>query len=136
MSDHHKAALAEGRTQGRAVRAYLEALAAHRPKRGRKRTAESIEGRLASLDRQLENADPLTALHLRQERSNLRRELDSLGAGIDLARLEAEFIAAARPYGERKGITYAVWRESGVPVSVLTKAGIGRSTSPRQNRGD
>src|SRR5689334_9539098 len=37
MSDEHKAALAEGRAQGRAVRLYLEALEANKPKRGRKR---------------------------------------------------------------------------------------------------
>ena len=42
MSDSHKAALAEGREQGRAVRRYLEALEAHKLKRGRKRTQESI----------------------------------------------------------------------------------------------
>ena len=32
MTDQHKAALAEGRNQGRAVRNYLEALEAHKPK--------------------------------------------------------------------------------------------------------
>ena len=46
MSDDHKAALAAGRNEGRAVRRYLEALEAHKPKRGRKRTPESIEKRL------------------------------------------------------------------------------------------
>lgn len=40
MSDQHKAALAEGREQGRAVQRYLEALEQNRPKRGRKRTRE------------------------------------------------------------------------------------------------
>ena len=47
MSDDHKAALAAGRNEGRAVRRYLEALEAHKPKRGRKRTPESIQKRLA-----------------------------------------------------------------------------------------
>ncbi len=47
MSDEHKAALAEGREQGGVVRRYLEALESHRPKRGRKRTPESIAKRLA-----------------------------------------------------------------------------------------
>ena len=32
MSDEHKAALAEGRAQGRAVRLYLEAIEANKPK--------------------------------------------------------------------------------------------------------
>ena len=48
MSDEHKAALAEGRNQGRAVRRYLEALDAHKPKRGRKRTPDSMQKRLGS----------------------------------------------------------------------------------------
>ena len=46
MSSSHKAALAVGRDQGRSVRAYLEALEAHKPKRGRKRTPDSIQKRL------------------------------------------------------------------------------------------
>jgi hypothetical protein len=33
----------------------------------------------------------------------------------------------AASYGARKGITYAAWREVGVPVSVLKAAGISRS---------
>ena len=36
MSAEHKAALAAGRQQGITVRKYLEALEAHKPKRGRK----------------------------------------------------------------------------------------------------
>ena len=51
MSDEHKAALAEGRNQGRAVRGYLEALEAHKPKRGRKRTPDSIKKRLERIGR-------------------------------------------------------------------------------------
>ena len=45
--------------QGRAVRRYLEALEAHKPKRGRKRTPESIEKRLARIEDELPDADPL-----------------------------------------------------------------------------
>src|ERR1700689_982496 len=43
MSQAHKEALAIGREEGRAVRRYLEALEAHRPKRGRKRSQETIQ---------------------------------------------------------------------------------------------
>src|SRR5438067_3615956 len=68
MSAAHKAALAEGRSQGRAVRVYLEALQANKPKRGRKRTPDSIKKRLASIDAELQSADPLRSLNLRQER--------------------------------------------------------------------
>jgi hypothetical protein len=54
MSESHKAALAEGREQGRAVRRYLEALEAHKPKRGRKRTPESVQKRLAAIEEKLQ----------------------------------------------------------------------------------
>ena len=126
MSDAHKAALAEGREQGRAVRRYLEALEAHKPKRGRKRTPESIQKRLTAIDERLGDADALTRLHLTQERMDLENELASSDNGVDLEALEDEFVAAAAPYGARKGITYAAWRQLGVDASVLRRAGIRR----------
>lgn len=126
MSAEHKQALAVGREQGRAVRRYLEALEAHRPKRGRKRTPESIEKRLADIEAQLETADPLSRLQLVQERMNLRNELATKSEVVDLTSLEDEFVGAARAYGERKGITYGAWREAGVDAAVLRKAGIKR----------
>ncbi len=126
MSDSHKAALAEGREQGRSVRRYLEALEAHKPKRGRKRTQESIEKRLAAIEEQLPEADPLTRLHLVQERMNLQNELAAGDNSVDLAALEEGFVEAASPYGQRKGITYAAWREAGVDPAVLRRAGIRR----------
>jgi hypothetical protein len=126
MSDSHKAALAEGREQGRAVRRYLEALEAHKPKRGRKRTQESIEKRLAAIEEQLPEADPLTRLHLVQERMNLQNELAAGDNSVDLAVLEEGFVESASPYGQRKGITYAAWREAGVDPAVLRRAGIRR----------
>jgi hypothetical protein len=126
MSDSHKAALAEGREQGRAVRRYLEALEAHKPKRGRKRTPESIQKRLSAIEEQLSTADPLTRVHLVQERMNLETELAAGDNGVDMTTLEEGFVAAAGPYGQRKGITYAAWREAGVDPSVLRRAGIRR----------
>ena len=127
MSDEHKAALAEGREQGRVVRRYLEALEFHRPKRGRKRTPENIAKRLAAIDEQLPTADPLNRLHLAQERLDLERELaTSEGDGADLDEFEAAFIAVAAAYGERKGLTYEAWRSTGVAPRVLKAAGIGR----------
>jgi hypothetical protein len=128
MSDEHKAALAEGRNQGRAVRRYLEALEAHRPKRGRKRTPESIQKRLDRIDTELAAADPLKRLQLIQERMDLLAEQDALGTKIDLSGLEKEFIASAAPYSERKGISYAAWRELGVDAAVLKKAKISRTS--------
>ncbi len=126
MSQEHKQALATGREQGRAVRRYLEALDAHRPKRGRKRTPDSIKRRLADIESRLEAADPLSRLQLVQERMNLQEELASKSEAVDLTQLEADFVAAAKEYGERKGITYAAWREAGVDASVLKRADIRR----------
>jgi uncharacterized protein YicC (UPF0701 family) len=126
MSDEHKQALAVGREQGRAVRRYLEALEAHRPKRGRKRTPESIERRLSAIEERLAGADPLTRLQLVQERMDLQEELATKSEAVDIASLEAEFVAAAGEYGERKGISYGAWRELGVDAAVLKRAGIRR----------
>jgi hypothetical protein len=47
---------------------------------------------------------------------------------VDLAAVEAGFVAAAKSYGERRGIAYEVWREAGVPPEVLQKAGISRGS--------
>lgn len=126
MTPEHKEALALGREQGRAVRRYLEALDAHRPKRGRKRTPESIQKRLQQIETQLASADPLTRLNLVQERINLQQELASKETAVDLSGLEAAFVSAAKGYSERKGITYAAWREAGVDAAVLKKAGVRR----------
>ena len=127
MSNEHKEALALGREQGRAVRRYLEALDLHKPKRGRKRTAESIQKQLAAIEEKVAAADPLTRVQLIQQRMDLSQELASKGQTVDLAALEAGFVKAARAYGQRKGISYAAWREAGVDAAVLKKAGIGRS---------
>lgn len=128
MSEEHKAALAEGRNQGRAVRRYLEALEAHKPRRGRKRTPESIKKRLAKIEEELPKADALKRLQLIQERLDLQSELESAEAKVDLTELEEEFVKAAGPYSARKGISYAAWRELGVDASVLKRAGISRSS--------
>jgi hypothetical protein len=127
MSDEHKAALAEGRNQGRAVRRYLEALEAHKPKRGRKRTPESVQKRLDRIDVELAKADPLKRLQLIQERLDLNAELERAGASVDLTALEQGFVDAAAAYSQRKGISYTAWRQLGVEASVLKRAGIRRS---------
>jgi len=126
MSDDHKAALAVGRTEGRVVRRYLDALEANKPKRGRKRTPDSIQRRLKAINAELGETDRLNELKLVQERMNLELELASLGARQDLAGLEAEFVKVAKAYSRRQGISYAAWRAVGVPAAVLKKAGVSR----------
>ena len=129
MTDEHKAAIAAGRTESRAVKAYLEALETNRPKRGRKRTPDSVNARLATIDAQLADADVVKRLTLVQERLDLLAELERMGTTVDISAAEAEFIAAAKAYGERKGISYSAWREVGVPAAVLKQAGISRAQS-------
>jgi hypothetical protein len=129
MTDEHKRALAAGREQGRAVRLYLEALETHKPKRGRKRTPESIERRLAKIEDELNSAEPLRRVQLIQERMDLENELVGMQQGADLSLLEEAFVAVAAEYGQRKGITYAAWREAGVDPAVLRQAGIRRGAA-------
>ncbi|HET7489303.1 MAG TPA: hypothetical protein VFJ85_15335 [Acidimicrobiales bacterium] len=130
MSAEHKAALATGRDQGRAVRRYLEALEQHRPRRGRKRTRDSVERRLGVVQATVVEAAPLERVQLIQERMDLEAELAAMdaGAGVDLVELEEAFVASAADYGARRGISYAAWRDAGVAPSVLRRAGIARST--------
>ena len=126
MTAEHKAALERGRAEGRVVREYLEGLRSNKPKRGRKRTAESINDRLAKIDRELAEASAIDELQLVQERRDLTTELASMGSSVDLSALEDTFVSVAKAYGERKGISYAAWREVGVPAATLARAGIAR----------
>ena len=126
MSDEHKAAIAEGRVQSKAVSNYLDALESNKPKRGRQRTETTITKRLAAIDDLLPSADAVTRLNLRQEKRDLEAELATKDTKVDLSALEKEFVTHAGAYGARKGISYGVWRESGVSPAVLKAAGITR----------
>ena len=126
MSDSHKAAMEQGRAEGRAVRDYLEALRSTKPKRGRKRTAESIAARLERIEDELATASAIDELQLLQERRDLQAEVETMDSGVDLDALEEGFVEVAKSYGERKGIAYATWRDVGVPAAALKRAGIGR----------
>jgi hypothetical protein len=127
MTDAHKKALAIGREQGRLIRSYLDALESTKPKRGRKRTPESVTRRLATVNTELPGASGLDRVHLIQERMDLEAELEQLqGGAVDLSELEADFVKVAADYGARKGISYTAWREAGVDAAVLKKAGIKR----------
>ena len=127
LTNEHKAAMAAGRNEGRAVREYLLALRSNKPKRGRKRTADSIKARLTAIENELAEADALEELRLYQERRNLTAELEGMGSGVDMTALESEFVKVAKSYSARQGISYATWRDVGVEASVLKAAGISRS---------
>lgn len=126
MTEAHKAALAEGRSEGRVVRDYLEAIRSNKGRPGRKRTPDSVARRLAALDNELADASPVRELELVQERMDLQRELERMNSKVDPKTLEAKFAKVAAAYGRRKGISYAAWRAVGVEPAVLKKAGIGR----------
>ena len=129
MSAEHKAALARGREATRAVRAYLDALEAGRPKRGRKRSPESIQKQLDDIAILIRDASAFERLNLLAETERLRTSLEQLAPGPDLGPLRKAFIANARAYGEAKGISYASWRGAGVSAEDLKAAGITRANS-------
>lgn len=124
MSQSHKNALANGRAEGKVIREYLEIVEATKPRRGRKRTPESITRRLAAIASELKTADPVTKVRLVQERLDLKTELAGMKTKADIAAAEAKFIKVAKRFSERNNIGYDAWREVGVDPSVLKKAGI------------
>jgi hypothetical protein len=130
MSDHHKEALAEGREQGRIVRAYLEALdprgTGEPGRRHRRRSLADIDARLVDVDRRMAaSSSVMVRLHLAQERVDLERARAASDAHQpDVGALEARFVKVAAAYSERKGVSWAAWREAGVPVKVLRAAGV------------
>lgn len=126
MSDEHKAALAKGRMESRVVRDYLEGLRATKPKRGRKRTPESIQKRLEAVETELASASPIDELLLVQERRDLEAELAAKSDTIDMDALEADFIEVAKSYSQSKSISYASWRDVGVSANTLKRADISR----------
>ena len=129
MSQEHKDALAVGRARSKAVKAYLEALEEIRPKRGRKRTPDTIRARLDKIEAEVPDAPVLKRLELSQETKNLQVELERLETytGPDLTALEADFIKVAADYGQTKGISYSTWRDFGIEAATLKQAGITRS---------
>ena len=127
MSEDHKEALSVGRNQGRTVRNYLEGLEAARPKRGRKRTRESVARRIEAIEIELREAKALRKLELVQERLDLVQELENFDSAVDIDALETAFIEVGRAYAERRGISYAAFRELGVEANVLKRAGITRA---------
>ncbi len=97
MSADHKAALAQGRLESRVVREYLEALRNSKPKRGRKRSAETIQKRLAKIETELATADPLSELLLVQERRDLQDEFENLDSGPTSARRSSRLCRSPSP---------------------------------------
>ena len=120
----HLAALAKGRAEGKAIRDYLDALAAKNPrKRGRQpKNAAEIKAQIDA------TTDPVERLKLRPVlRDALARE--SAGGGEDFGEIEDTFIKHVVGYSERFGLTYSDWREEGVAAAILKQAGMSRAGS-------
>ena len=124
MSNAHKQALANGRAEGRIIREYLEIVEATKPRRGRKRTPESIARRLSLIASEMKTADPVTKVRLIQERLNLRNELAGMKSKAEVQAAESKFVKVAKKFSDRNDITFDAWREVGVSPTVLKKAGI------------
>ena len=126
LSDDHKAALARGRSEARTVRAYLDALAAKKPRRAA--SAATLQQRLGRLTEQLEvEQNSLKRLQFIQQRFDVEDKLKAVGDSVDYEALEAAFVGVAASYSERKGISYSAWREAGVAPDVLKSAGVRRT---------
>lgn len=125
LTPAHKKALAEGRNEGRAVRAYLDHIKTHKPKRGPKRTSTYLRNEIAKINQTLSvlKLNPIDELKMIQKRMNLQKEL-GLDNTQDTSKLETDFVKVAKQYSSRRGITRAAWLSVGVPSKVLDKAGI------------
>jgi len=127
MSADHKAALAKGRAQGKAVRDYLAALEQER-KPGRKMDRPTIEAKIRDVQAAVDDEpDPAKRVDLIQRRLDLEERLINLEEEPDLEGLEVGFIDVAAEYSDRKGISYTAWREAGVPAATLKAAGVKRT---------
>lgn len=129
MSEDHKAALAKGRAQGKAVRDYLEALEKERT-RGRLPDRATLESQIEGVQELIDaEENPAKRVELIQRRLDHEERLVAMDDEPDMAALEDAFVDACEEYSQRKGITYRAWREAGVPAATLKRAGIRRTRS-------
>lgn len=123
MSKEHKEALARGRTEARAIKAYLNAVNSKSP--GRPITKESLQQRLEKVNEKLgAESDPLKNVELLQSKLDIEKSLAKMEEADDFDQLEQRFVENAASYSDRKGISYTAWRQFGVPAAVLKQAGI------------
>lgn len=125
VTPEHRQAMTQGRKDARAVRDYLKALST-RPG-GRTVNVDTLRSRLTKLNAKIDMTDnPLTRVALIQSRLDLEQRISDASGEIDMDALERDFIRVAREYSANKGITWAAWREVGVPAAVLKATGLPR----------
>ena len=128
LTDEHKAAMAEGRRDANAVKAYLAVLRTISRPNQQRRTADEVEAAIQGVAVELADVDdPIAEVKLLQKRRDLRRELDAIKPSKDLKSLEKGFVQVAARYSSRNGIDYETWLEAGVADSTLKRAGLTRS---------
>ena len=94
MSQEHKDALARGRKESRAIKAYLKTIESRKP--GRPVTKDSLNSRLATVNNKLETTDdPLKRLDLLQSRLDIEEALESVEEVANIDQIEADFVASA-----------------------------------------
>ncbi len=118
--------MAKGRTEARHVGAYLDALEANKPRRGRQRTAATIQKQLTKVQSDLRGATGMKKLELVARRIELEAELDAKQTRSDLSGLRRNFVKYAASYARRKEIPKQAFREAGVPAADIRDAGIRR----------
>ena len=130
MTDEHKAAIAAGRVEATAVREYLEALEAAKPKHGRRANPDQLNAKRSDLTERLGSGEfgALQRLQTMQEIEDIDNRLAAFENEPDRAAVEGAFVEHARSYASRKEIQYTTWRKFGVPADVLSKAGIARGS--------
>ncbi len=123
MSPEHKEALARGRQQARVVRDYLQALHTD-GQRGRPISRQSLEAKIERLQAQIdEEPNAVRRVELIQQRLDAERRLARHEESVDRQALERDFITVAKEYSQRRGITYAAWREAGGRPRCCAKPG-------------
>ena len=133
LSASHKKALAEGRSLSSAVDRYMRAISTPK-KRGRQVSVATMKKRLDEKRALVRNASGVDLVLAIQAARDLEvRIAHEMGAsnGTHLKALEAEFVKVAKRFGENRNISYAAWRDAGVPPAVLQRAGITRTRTSR-----
>jgi hypothetical protein len=128
MSAAHKNALAAGRNDSAAVSRYLDALNTPR-QRGRKVSAATLRTRLRKAEGRVATSVGVARVLAHQDIRDLRARLARSGenAAGDIKKLEQAFVQVAKRFAQRRGISYAAWRDAGVPADVLKRTGIPRT---------
>ncbi len=115
MTAAHKAALAKGREMSAVVDRYLHAVNVPK-KRGRKVSQAALRKRLATAQQTAHTATGVAKVLAAQEIRDLRARLADVDTSpTDTKALEASFVKIARKFSDSRGITYAAWRDAGVP---------------------